>query len=85
VFAHSVEQARRLGWTALRGMADTDWIDTRVRWLRSGCEHLRQGTKPHVIDSPPVCKICELWSTEPLDERGYCTECAYEVDEEDAP
>lgn len=82
VFAHTAREAHRLAWPTLYGWCTDRYVDVGVRWLREGCEHLRRSDEPHVVH-PPICSICELWHTKPLDENDRCEGCAeYYAEEE---
>lgn len=80
VFAHTSREARRLAADEVQSWTRCDYIDVRVRWLRSDCAHLREQDGPHVVDNPPSCRDCERWYTEPLDENGRCQACAENAD-----
>ncbi len=75
VFAHSAAEAKRLAWPTLQGWMTTDaFTDVRVRWLRTGCLHLRKQDGPHVVDAPLSCADCGMWWEEPLVD-GLCEGC----------
>lgn len=74
VFAYTAAEAKRLAFPAVRDWTNCDYIEVRVKWLRSGCEHMRQKDGPHVVYSPPSCDECELWWEEPLVD-GLCESC----------
>lgn len=76
VFAATAKDARRLAWPTLREWFGGEWINCAVRWLRADCAHLRRMDGPHVVEDPPVCRDCERWGPEPLEDDGRCTDCA---------
>ena len=81
VFAHNAKEARILIWH--NGLVVEDWIDTAVKLMRNSVwlydEMVSQ--EPHVIDSPKVCVMCELWGNE-LNENDVCTECVENMEAE---
>ena len=89
VFAHSASEARKVSFPVLQSWFMTEWIHANIRLVRDG-EYLRsQATPeklaadiPHCIDSPTICKDCELWGTGELNERGICPDCQHERDSE---
>jgi hypothetical protein len=81
VFAHSVKEARHVGWKTLSDWHDSAWINIRARRLKETGTLLSQadgslynaGT-PHIIESPIACKGCESWFDD-YDSNGYCEAC----------
>jgi len=86
IFAHSVKEAKRVGWGVMSGMIADEYTDMAVRlikddymfrqtyqWSKNKLEH----DEPHVVDSPPSCKGCELWGFD-LNDDGYCSDCEVE-------
>lgn len=89
VFAHSFQEAKKIGYRTVRSWTDCEYIDIKGHriwndsWLK---EHAADQKKladgePHVIDNPPCCKGCELWFEE-LEDSGYCDTC--DADREEA-
>ena len=90
VFAQSVKEARKLGFSVTSDWFDSDWIDTGAEWLKgerythlfrteANQEKLKNGIA-HVIESPKSCARCELWGSEIKDE--ICEDCK-EVEEDE--
>lgn len=84
VFARNGREARKLAFPVVSGWFSCDFTDLRVRWLRSGCAHMREADGPHVVECPPNCQTCERWFEEPLDGNGECEGCADEREDADA-
>jgi hypothetical protein len=83
VFANTARQARTLAYDVVRGWFDTEWIDVSVRWLRDS-KYVPAKPEPHVIESPDVCRHCELWpSDEVLDDDGLCSLCRSEMEDDE--
>jgi len=86
VFAHSVQEAKRVAWPQVKYCLTYDYVDLAVRLLRdedylygeANPEKLAASV-PHVITTPPCCAVCEMWG-EKLTE-GICEDCAEEVAE----
>lgn len=85
VFAHNLKEAKRIGYGGLTGIGITDeFTDMRVNLIKNGnflFEQVPQWSKdklakdePHILDSPPCCKRCELWGYE-LNKDGLCSDC----------
>lgn len=83
VFAHNVREAVNLSrpildeWEMLESyidaaaylLKDVDWI-----FAYANQDKLKSDIA-HVIESPPICKSCELWGTK-LNEGGICENCS---------
>jgi hypothetical protein len=92
VLAHTVQEAKRIAWsspTFLQDACDGDYLDLAVTllknrpWLDKDANQVKlHADIPHVIECPSSCKGCELWGYE-LNERGYCEDCAEDVETED--
>jgi len=79
IFAHTAKEARLLAWPVLQNWFDSEWIDIRARRI-IGEDHLRELANadfPHVIESPPVCDVCETWGGGEPDEDGRCANCEW--------
>lgn len=81
VFANNLKEAKKLAYPALLDWFDLDFLDMRTVWLKNSPylfkeanQELLKNNIPHVIDSPTICKNCELWGNE-LDINGFCSEC----------
>lgn len=77
VFANTAKEAKRL--TYENGLVVDEFIDARARLLQED-RFLRAQQMfdyPHVIESPKVCKHCELWGKEMHDDE-QCEDC-YEL------
>ena len=82
IFAHSVKEARKVGWNTLGSTLTDEYIDfaaTLLRntpWLRDEAYGLKLANdQAHVIDNPKSCKECETWGMYPIGEDGLCEEC----------
>ena len=89
IFAHTAREAKKVGFNGIGAdisgdefidfgvllIKDADWL-----WQEADEEKLLNDI-PHVIDDPTVCKGCEVWGIELL-ENGYCLDCdGYRKDE----
>jgi len=82
VFARNSREAKKVVARNCLGWLVGDYTDIAVRRLREYEDYLYTladqeklaKNEPHVIDSPPFCKLCERWGT-PLDEEGICEDC----------
>ncbi|SDL79043.1 hypothetical protein SAMN05661010_02563 [Modicisalibacter muralis] len=87
-FAHSVKDARKIGFSTLRDWFGTEWIDVAADHLPCDVEWLAEqegvdlNGETRLIESPMVCERCELWGRSPLVEKGICEECRDEDSEE---
>lgn len=75
-FARSNKEARKVLFEA--GFDDAPYIDTRARLAISPfTRSLQECDAPHIIDSPPVCPICERWNIAGDYDPCPCTEEDY--------
>lgn len=76
VFAETARSARLVAWPTIRGWFDAEWIDLRVKMLRSTDWILGQAIsgKPHVIECPKGCSSCFMWGEDPPSDEG-CRFC----------
>lgn len=79
IFAESVKAARRHAHGILTDWWDShEWLDTRVRLLKHDLDYLFSlgvpeklaAGVPHVVESPPVCRRCEIWGYPPAEVPG---------------
>ena len=82
VFAHSVQEARVVGWD---GELTDEWIDLAATLMKDSNQLFEQADqsklkadRPHCIDSPITCKGCNLWGYW-LNEKGYCETCYEDI------
>ena len=82
VFAHSVQEARKVGWHGIGSDLTDDYLDLTAKrlrnmdWIREEADATKLNNDiPHVIDSPKTCLRCQLWGVSPLDKDGYCENC----------
>jgi hypothetical protein len=84
VFAHTVREAKKIGWSIVSSWGCDSFIEVRATFMRNSLflyeqaiqENLEKGI-PHVIESPITCKGCEHWGMK-LNEQGYCDDCLRE-------
>ncbi|WP_417518839.1 hypothetical protein [Marinobacter sp.] len=89
VFAPSFKVAKKLAYPVVRDWSGCEYTEVRgyrIRhdeWLKANAaDKLKLAARtPHVIESPPACKGCDLWHDE-LDSSGHCETCAEEREEE---
>ena len=82
VFAHNVQEARKVGWPDVSNWGCDGFIYCAANYLKDSLwlydeakkEKLEAGI-PHCIESPIVCKCCEKWGYE-MNGNGYCESCA---------
>lgn len=81
IFAHSVKEAKELAWPVIKSWFSCDYIDMCVSWLKNQDYLFKQADpvrmaadEAHVIESPKLCKFCELWTNE-IGSDGICTDC----------
>lgn len=80
VFARDIEEAKRIGFEGLCGIAEIDSLEEVEAAALPDTAYLRsfaKGDEPHFVDPPPPgCADCFCWGVEPLDKAGLCAECA---------
>ncbi len=89
IFAHNIKEAKTIGYSAMSGVIVDEYIDMAVKLCENSAflfEQVAQWSKDkmakgeaHVVDSPPSCKICELWGCE-LNVKGICDNCEGELE-----
>jgi hypothetical protein len=82
IFAHSVKEARKVGWNMMGCELTDEYIDfaaTIIRkspWLREEANALKLANdEAHVIDDPRSCDECGMWGIYQIGEDGLCEEC----------
>ena len=82
IFAHSVKEARKVGWNKLGSDLTDEYIDFAARlirkapWLREEANAIKLANdEAHVIDNPKSCVECEKWGVYPIGEDELCEEC----------
>lgn len=83
VFAHNYREARNLVYPTVQSWTGCDFTDVSGFWIRDDTwlkenaanREKLEADEPHVVESPPACKHCELWGTA-LDDNGSCDYCA---------
>ena len=91
IFAHTAREAKKVAWndhSFIQDICDGDYINLRVTLMKD-CDYIFKEANqdklkaniPHVIESPTVCKDCELWGEE-LNEAGYCQGCQDDRDDD---
>ena len=78
VFAHTVQEARKIGWKTgwLKDFCDGEWIDIKASILKPEPWIMKQAIseESHSIEIPETCYDCLMWGFE-LDENGLCESC----------
>jgi hypothetical protein len=89
VFAHSIQEARVVGWRAMPDELTDEYIDFGVRrirkspWLYNEANAIKlRNDEAHVIDNPISCDNCGMWGDEPIGKDGYCESCRDEFEED---
>ncbi len=84
VFAHTVKEAKIEAWGIVSDYCTDEYTDMAVTWLKDRGFLLSQADPvklakgiPHIIESPILCKSCNLWGYK-LNEQGYCEDCQSE-------
>ena len=85
IFANTGKEAKKIGFPTIADWFGSEWIDMAVNRLNAphlmteaDVEKLEAG-KPHVIDCPTVCPVCEQWGGAPLTNgRNGCENCGGE-------
>lgn len=88
VFAHTVREARKVGWENGGTDLTDEYIDIAARRLRD-LEYLRDEADliklhddvPHLVWNIKSCKQCEMWGRGRINEDGLCQECQDENDD----
>jgi hypothetical protein len=82
VFAHSVQEARKVGWQALSCDFIGEYIDTaatllrNMPWLFEEAQGLKYANdEAHVIVSPLSCSSCGYWGVSKIGCDGLCDDC----------
>lgn len=77
-FARTSKDARKLAYPYVADWTGCDFIDVRAKWLKEYAGYLltlKIKDVPHVIDNPPVCKVCETWGYPPNQNGNGCIGC----------
>lgn len=89
VFAHSVKEAKKVGWKQIGSDFTDDYLDLAVKIIRHSSwlffdanPKLLSSDIPHSIDNPRSCMECGQWGQSPIGEDDLCEECR---DIEEAP
>ena len=88
VFAHSLQQAKVIGFQQASVCDGCEYIDVRGRKIQRPGWLIENAAKPamydrglaHVIDHPPTCEVCGMWYDELFD--GICEDCSEEREDE---
>lgn len=92
IFAHNLKEAKCIGWPHLSEWTDGEYIDMAMQLIKDGdylFEQMPQWSKeklskgiPHVVDSPPSCKVCGIWGVGRFNEQGICSDCEEEIEDD---
>ncbi len=77
IFAHTVQEARKVGWDDL---ITDEWIDFTARlaepfMMVEADPKMVEQDKAHVNWNPKVCRECEHYGQSVIGEDGLCDEC----------
>lgn len=82
IFAHTVKEAKKIGWYICSDMMVDEYIDMAVNRLRNEDYLYAQADQEkldnsiaHVIDNPKICIECETWGSSPIGDDGFCDTC----------
>lgn len=85
IFAHTAKEAKAIGYGCIMGYFTDEYTDVAVNLIRNGDYLLKQAEPdklkrdiPHYIFDPVICKVCKLWGTGELNDRGICPNCIEE-------
>ena len=89
IFAHSVREAKKVGWRECGNLFTDEFTDFSVRLLKdsewlyqeANQEKLRNDIA-HTIDNPHSCKRCECWGQSEILDNGLCEDCNAELEME---
>jgi hypothetical protein len=82
VFAHTVREARKIGWQIIGRDFTDQYIDFAATWLRNepwlfdeaDPDKLANGVA-HAVFIPNGCNQCGRWGHSRINEFGLCGEC----------
>lgn len=82
VFAHTAQEAKKIGWQYCWGLIVDEYTDCAVRLIRNS-EYLYQeanqeklkNDEAHANDQPRTCSYCTYWGVGPIGPDGLCDGC----------
>jgi hypothetical protein len=85
IFANTGKEAKKIGFPTIADWFGSEWIDMAVKRLNkphllaeANAEKFAAG-KPHVVECPEVCPVCQQWGGELLTNwRRGCENCGGE-------
>ena len=67
IFAHSVKEAKTIGWPVMKYFSTDEYTDMAIKLLRNrdflvqdADQQKLAGDIAHVVEDPTCCKSCEL-------------------------
>lgn len=82
VFAHSVREARKVGWRCFSGELTDQYIDFGANLIRNSDFLLAEADIPKLIADEPhgvwnikSCKWCERWGQSAIGDDELCEDC----------
>jgi hypothetical protein len=82
VFAHSFQEARKVGWQSFGDLFTDEYIDLTAGlmrnhpWLYDEADKAKLAKdEPHGTIDPKSCNQCERWGQSPIGEDGLCEDC----------
>ena len=88
VFAHSVQEAKVIGWRSFGSDFTDDYLDLAAEriwhsaWIYNEADQAKLiSEEPHGISNPRSCGHCEMWGQSPIGTDGFCENCREELSE----
>ena len=82
VFAHSVREARKIGWQQGGNDLTSEYIDLAANilrdcpWLYVEADQIKLlNDEPHLVWNIRFCEYCGQWGQSEIGEDGLCEEC----------
>lgn len=82
IFDYSAREARKNHFHGLiTDICDGDYLDFACRAIKDeSILEYAKSDKPHTIESPPLCRECNLWGTK-IGDDGLCNLCREMIQE----
>jgi len=86
VFAHTVREARAVGWRSDGSLLTDEFIDLGAKLIRNSDWLYKEANQAklnagiaHTVWRPRGCERCELWGNSEIGEDGLCDDCREEI------